>query len=400
MKKEKKWGDEVYSLLSWFSKDKVNQAKAMVIGGGALGNEVVKNLALFGVGTIVIVDYDTIEYSNLTRSILFRESDADKGLYKADVLVKKVKEINPEVNAIAICGNLKTEVGLGIYREMDVIFGCLDSRLARFQLNRLCFRANKPWIDGGIENLEGTVRVFIPEVNCYECSLSKAALAEINARMPCANVVKRNEKAGRIATTPVIASIIGAIQVQEALKLIHQEQIDKGNLTSLGGNMLHYDGAHNQVDLYDFTSYKKNCLSHEQWKDIIPIPELSADTTIREALDLIAKHLDVEEIEINLRNDKFVSKIVSSVTNTTFEPMRPESKIADYVAHNNEIRDLQIVEGLLQREFENIDAEFPFLHLTLKEIGIPYYDILQVSTADNIFYVELTADKKKFNFLS
>ena len=399
MKKQKEWGDEVYSLLSWFSKENVRKAKVMVVGGGALGNEVVKNLALFGVGTIVIVDYDTIEYSNLTRSILFRESDADKGLYKAQVIAQKIEEINPTVKAVAICGNLKTDVGLGIYREMDVIFGCLDSRLARFQLNRLCFRANKTWIDGGIENLEGTVRIFTPNVNCYECSLSKLALQEINARMPCANVVRRNEKAGRIATTPIITSIIGAIQVQEGLKLIHQEQIEKGNLSSLGGNMLHYDGAHNQVNLLDFTALKSNCLSHEHWDDIIPIPELSAEMPVKDALNLIAKYLNVEEVEINLRNDKFISKIVSSVTNTVFLPMRPESKIADYLENNKEIRDLHIIEGFLQMEFENIDAEFPFKHLTLKEIGIPYFDILQVSTADKIFHVELTADKNKFNFL-
>lgn len=70
------WGEGVYTLLSWFKKDKVKNAKVLVAGAGALGNEVIKNLALFGIGHIFVVDFDKIEISNLTRSVLFREDDA------------------------------------------------------------------------------------------------------------------------------------------------------------------------------------------------------------------------------------------------------------------------------------------------------------------------------------
>ena len=71
------WGDDVYSKLSWFRRDRVSSAKVLVAGCGALGNEVVKNLALFGVGHITLVDFDRVERSNLTRSILFSREDAD-----------------------------------------------------------------------------------------------------------------------------------------------------------------------------------------------------------------------------------------------------------------------------------------------------------------------------------
>ena len=67
------WGKGVFDLLSWFQIERVRDARVMVVGSGALGNEVLKNLALFGVGHIYVVDFDTIEYTNLTRSILFRE---------------------------------------------------------------------------------------------------------------------------------------------------------------------------------------------------------------------------------------------------------------------------------------------------------------------------------------
>ena len=65
------WGEGVFTLLSWFKKEKVKNAKVLVAGAGALGNEVVKNLALFGIGHIYVCDFDRIEISNLTRSILF-----------------------------------------------------------------------------------------------------------------------------------------------------------------------------------------------------------------------------------------------------------------------------------------------------------------------------------------
>ena len=165
------WGEGVYNLLSWFKKDKVKNARVLVAGAGALGNEVVKNLALFGVGHIYVVDFDQIELSNLTRSVLFREDDAYNHAYKAEVVAKRAMEINPQIKVTPIVGNLFSEVGFGIYRMVDVVIGCLDSRIARYQLNRLCMRAGKTWIDGSIENLTGALRVFTPGISCYECSL-------------------------------------------------------------------------------------------------------------------------------------------------------------------------------------------------------------------------------------
>ena len=155
IKQQQKWGEDVYSLLSWFDLEKVRNAKVMVVGAGALGNEVLKNLALFGIGNIVIVDYDFIEFSNLSRSVLFRKIDADKKRSKAEVAAERIREINQEIKVFTVHGNVGTDVGLGIFLEMDAIIGCLDSRYARFLINQHAFRANKPWIDGGIENLEG-----------------------------------------------------------------------------------------------------------------------------------------------------------------------------------------------------------------------------------------------------
>ena len=68
-------GEQVFAQLSWFRQEQLERANVMVVGCGALGNEVLKNLTLFGVGHLTVVDFDTVEPSNLTRSVLFRRAD-------------------------------------------------------------------------------------------------------------------------------------------------------------------------------------------------------------------------------------------------------------------------------------------------------------------------------------
>jgi len=394
--KEKELGKDVFSMLSWFRAQKVKDAKVLVAGAGALGNEALKNLALFGVGNIVVVDFDTIEHSNLTRSILFRAEDADKKLYKADVASERIKEINPEIKTLPVCGNLITDVGLGLYRRMDVIIGCLDNLQARILLNRLCFRAGKTWVDGGIGDLEGQVSVYQPGCNCYECNLTEDEKQDLYKRISCAGVVKMNEIAGRVATTPVSASIIAAVQVQEAMKIIHQEDVNSGNFSSLVGKMFVYEGMHPSVDIFDFSSFNPECNAHELWEPVVEVLELSADTPVCIAIEIIKNRLAVDSVEINLRNNKFVDKIVSRSGNKCFFPMLPESDIHEYIDTNDEIRDIQAYEGFYQNDFENLDSSFPYRNLTLKQTGIPYFDIIQVSTEKGIYYVELSMDKKYY----
>ena len=398
--KNKEWGKDVFPLLSWFKTDKVKNAKVLVAGAGALGNEALKNMALFGVGNIVVVDFDKIEYSNLTRSILFREKDADRGFYKAEIAADRIREINPAIHVHAICGNLATDVGLGVYRRMDVVLGCLDSLMARILLNRLCFRAGKTWIDGGIGDLEGQVNGFRINKNCYECSLTEEELEDLEVRMSCAGVSRENESFGRVPTTPVIASIIAAVQVQEAMKIIHENEWGPEVFTPLIGNMFHYEGLHPATGIFEFASYNDNCPSHEYWNNIVEISQLGADTSIAEALQIIKTELNVDNVEINMRNDKFVDILEARSDNQLFHPMLPESKLPDYIANSEELSMRSFMEGALyQRAFENIDEEFPYLHLTLKQIGIPYLDVLQVSTNKGYAYVELSADKEFYKDL-
>ena len=394
MQQEKKYegGEGVFTLLSWFKKDKVKNARVLVAGAGALGNEVVKDLALFGVGHIYVVDFDQIEISNLTRSVLFREEDAYNHSYKAEIVAKRAMEINPQIKVTPIVGNLFSEVGFGLYRAVDVVIGCLDSRMARYLLNRLCMRAGKTWIDGSIENLTGAVKVYTPGINCYECGLSREEFNIIMLRTGCADVVRAQTSAGRVATTPISASIIGAMQVQEAMKIIHLDSDDNSQFKTLQGKMLRYEGMTNSMNIYKYSSWKKKCPAHEQWQDIVDGKELSAAMSVKDALKYLKSLLGVKALEINMRNNKFIDKIVSDRPEKEYDVMIPESKLDEYINKNTELRKLSYRTLFHKSFFENIDSDFPYKELTLQQIGIPQFDVIQVATEKGQFFVELTGD--------
>ena len=386
------WGEGVFTLLSWFKKEKVKNARVLVAGAGALGNEVVKNLALFGVGHIYVCDFDQIEISNLTRSVLFREEDAYNHAYKAEIVAKRAKEINPQIEVTPIVGNLFSEVGFGLYKAVDVIIGCLDSRIARYQLNRLSLRAGKTWIDGSIENLTGVVKVYTPGVSCYECGLSREEFNNIMLRTGCADVVRTQTSAGRVATTPISASIIGAMQVQEAMKIIHTEEGQPVPFKTLSGKMWRFEGMTNAVNVYKYSSWKNNCPAHERWDNVVRGENLSANMTIAQILGELKKLLDVDALEINMRNNKFVEKIISDKPEKEFDIRIPESQLDNYISSNEELRKLSYRTLFHKCFIENIDEYFPYMEMSLKEIGIPLFDILQVSTNKGQFFVELSAD--------
>ena len=386
------WGEGVFTLLSWFKKDKVKNARVLVAGAGALGNEVVKNLALFGVGHIYVCDFDQIEISNLTRSVLFREEDAYNHAYKAEIVAKRAKEINPQIEVTPIVGNLFSEVGFGLYNAVDVVIGCLDSRIARYQLNRLSMRAGKIWIDGSIENLTGVVKVYTPGVSCYECGLSREEFNNIMLRTGCADVVRTQTSAGRVATTPISASIIGAMQVQEAMKVIHTEESQPVPFKTLSGKMWRFEGMTNAVNVYKYASWKNNCPAHERWDDIVKGENLSANMSVAQILEGLKNLLGVDALEINMRNNKFVEKIISDKPEKEFDIRIPESQLDNYISSNEELRKLSYRTLFHKCFIENIDEYFPYMEMSLKDIGIPLFDILQVSTNKGQFFVELSAD--------
>lgn len=393
------WGEDVFPLLSWFKLDRVKRANVMVVGCGALGNEVLKNLALFGVEHLVLVDFDTIEPSNLTRSILFTSADASARRAKAIVAAERLQAINPAIQALPIVGDISHDVGLGLLRRMDAIIGCVDNRWARYCLNRLCMRMGQSWVDGGIDGLEGTARVFAPGKNCYACNLGPEALKDLSYRLSCASVIKRNLREGRVPTTPVIASVIGAVEAQEAIKLLHPEELARGELTSLCGKMFYYEGQHLASRVIDFTGYDDDCPVHERWEPVEKGDGLTTRLSVREILGRLAERFGHEAIEIPLRDHRFVDYLVGKEDERKYVVLRPDYAIERLMEEDPRLRDKPF-HAFYQHEIKSIDNFFPYPELTLKEIGFAEWDVIPVRVGGDIHYLELDDERDYSKYLS
>jgi molybdopterin/thiamine biosynthesis adenylyltransferase len=209
-------------LVDWWDQDKLLKAKVVVVGAGALGNEALKLLALMGVGRVHIVDFDTIEISNLTRMVLFNEKDI--GRTKAEVAAERTRQLNPDTEVTYTNGNLEYDLGWGEYKEADVVLGCLDSIDARLSLNRICQLVGVPWINGGIGVTEGEVSYFDPDQGaCFECTMTDSMWEQRNQRYSC-GWLRSLIKEQKVPTTATIASIVAAIMINQAFLVLHDDK--------------------------------------------------------------------------------------------------------------------------------------------------------------------------------
>jgi molybdopterin/thiamine biosynthesis adenylyltransferase len=376
--------DDRYSrlrLIGWWDQDRIKNAKVLVVGAGALGNEVLKNLALLGLGTIYLVDFDLIQNSNLSRSVLFREHHA--GMPKAKVAAQMAMELNPDCQIIPIQGDVLTEIGLGLVREMDVVICCVDNREARLWINRMCWKANRPWIDGGIQEINGVAKVFQPpEGACYECAMTENDYRLIALRYSCPLLRQEDLQLGKVPTAPTIASIIGGLQVQEALKLLHE-------LPTATGVALVFNGAANN---FYKTNYPRReaCLSHETYDPIESLP-LGSENTIGELFEMIASRYSVASDSLTLILDRdFLIELKGRQDGSTKQIERPLSQVSS----REGICEIS-GEPLLPNTICSISFESPYVNRTLRSIGIPVFDIVKIASPTETYFIELTKDKSK-----
>ena len=373
--------------MSPFSEKTVRDARVMVVGCGALGNEVLKGLVLAGAGHLTLVDFDTVERSNLNRSVLFRPKDAAAGRRKVDAAAQRLLELNPCLDLTVICADVACDVGLGHFRDADVVIGCVDSRWARYCINRLCMRAGRPWVDGAINGLEGTARVFVPGRNCYACNLGPLGLEELRRRMPCSGVIRREERAGHVPTTAIAASVIGAIQVQEALKIIDPESLSDGRMSSLLGRMFHYDGACLTARTADFEAYDDDCPVHEFWGPVRQRP-LSVESSVAQTLEFLSEATGDGGAAFFLHDDCFVDFVEIKDSGECVEVMLPGRKIESFVEGHESLKGIPF-SGLCQNEYRRIDASFPYKDLSLRALGIPSCDVLKTRAGTLTTYYQI-----------
>jgi len=200
---------------------KLKQASVCVVGVGGLGNPIVTRLAAMGVGKIRIVDRDVIELSNLHRQTMFNEDDI--GQVKVETAAKKLRKLNQDIVIEELPVSINDYTALDVVDGCDVVIDALDSVNARYSLNKACIEKKIPFVTGAAVGVTGQSFTILPnETACYHCLFP--ALDEDS--MPTCSIE---------GVHPSILSIIGGIEVSEAVKII------TGKQPSLKDKVLHVD---------------------------------------------------------------------------------------------------------------------------------------------------------------
>ena len=207
--------------IGYQGQQRLRAAKVCVVGVGGLGNPITTRLVAMGIGKIRIIDRDVIELSNLHRQTMFDESDV--GQVKVEVAAKKLQKLNPDVQIESLPISINDYTALDAIEGCDLVIDALDSVNARYALNKACVEKNIPFVTGAAVGVSGQAFTILPgKTACYSCMFP--ALDEDS--MPTCSIE---------GVHPSILSIIGGIEVAEAVKIII------GKTPSLADKILHVD---------------------------------------------------------------------------------------------------------------------------------------------------------------
>lgn len=204
--------------------EKLRNSHVLLLGCGALGASHAEMLARAGVGRLRIIDRDFVEFTNLQRQTLYKESDASERLPKAIAAQNRIAEINSEIDVEALVADVNNSNIESFIKDCDLVLDGTDNFQVRYVLNDACVKHNKIWIYGAAVSSYGTTMTIIPgETPCLRC---------IFEEMPDAGSSPTCDTAGVIM--PIIATV-SAVQVAEAIKIL------VGGTESLHRSLMQFD---------------------------------------------------------------------------------------------------------------------------------------------------------------
>ena len=187
--------------------ERIGNAKVLCIGAGGLGSPALMYLAAAGVGTIGIVDFDTVDETNLHRQVLYGQSDIGKK--KVDVAKSKIEESNPLVSVTTYPVRINPSNVLEIMAGYDIVIDATDNFATRYLINDAAVLLNKPYVWGSVNRFDGQAAVFWSSLGpCYRC---------LHPEPPAPGTVQNCADAGVLG---VLCASIASIQVNEVIKAI------------------------------------------------------------------------------------------------------------------------------------------------------------------------------------
>jgi adenylyltransferase/sulfurtransferase len=204
-------------------------SRALIIGCGALGSAQAEALARAGVGQLRVVDRDFVEFSNLQRQTMFTESDAAQRLPKSIAAAGHLREINSDISVEPEIADVNHSNVEGLIQDCDIVIDGTDNFTTRYLINDACVKHGVNWIYGAAVGSYGVTMTIRPRVTpCLRCVFPETPAAATSPTCDTAGVIM-----------PII-SIVAAVQVSEALKLL------TGNENDLHGSLMQFDVWRNQ----------------------------------------------------------------------------------------------------------------------------------------------------------
>ncbi|MDH4123213.1 MAG: ThiF family adenylyltransferase [Thermoplasmata archaeon] len=239
--------------IEWLDTKKISESSALVLGAGAIGNEVVKNLILSGMTRLAIVDFDIVQRSNLARCVFFTEIDALQKSMKAEALARAASSLVPGTMIEPVIGRVE-DLPIDLYKKHDIVLGCLDNFNARLHANSHSRFARVPYIDSGMQGAIGKVFVSLPNGPCLECA-SNITHSKIAALRYSCTGTSVSFYMPLVPAEITTTSIVSAMAVREGLRLLSSKA------PPLEGQMIYYDGLRSILDIMQ-VDIDPNCPNH------------------------------------------------------------------------------------------------------------------------------------------
>jgi adenylyltransferase/sulfurtransferase len=336
---------------------RIKATSVLCIGAGGLGSPIAMYLAAAGIGKIGIVDFDTVDYSNLQRQIL--HTDADVGRSKAESAKETLAGINPNTEVVIHNTRISSENALDLIRPYDIVVDGTDNFPTRYLTNDACVLLKKPNVYGSIFRFEGQASVFAPHLGgpCYRC---------LYPEPPPPGMVPSCAEGGVLGVLP---GIIGCIQTTEILKLA----LGKG--TSLVGRLLLF----NALDM-KFRELKlrrdpqcpvcgdhptiKELIDYEMFCGIVPEPEPTSNPDevtvqdMKKALDNPA--LNIKVVDVREPDEYEIAKVAGvpllplSQLNERFTELDPNQQY--YLHCKAGVRSMKALSFLRQQGFKYVKS--------------------------------------------
>ena len=259
----------ILSEIGQTGQNKLSKAKVLVVGAGGLGCPVLQYLTAAGVGTIGIIDFDTVETSNLQRQVLFGTSSLGKN--KAEAAKNRLSDLNNSITINAYPERLTFQNAIDLFNQFDIIVDGTDNFETRYLINDACVICNKPLVFGAIYKFQGQVSVFnYNDGPSFRCAFPNK---------PKKDAIPNCSEVGVLGVLP---GIIGSMQANEVLKII----LGIGQV--LSGKILFYDTLINQTTIL---TVKKS--EAEIQKVLLNMNEFNKQQ--------FENHCQVDDIEISIK---------------------------------------------------------------------------------------------------